>query len=51
MQNNCKGSCIKCDVMRCKHNQEGSYCKLDSIKVTCGCGGSCTQCDDYSEIE
>ena len=49
MQNNCKCNCIKCDVKNCRHNNEGAYCNLDSIKVTCGSSGSCTQCDDFSE--
>lgn len=42
-------SSIKCDVKKCKHNQDGLACKLDSIKVTCGCGKNCTCCEEYSE--
>ncbi|MBE7087401.1 MAG: DUF1540 domain-containing protein [Clostridiales bacterium] len=38
---------IKCDVTGCRHNLEGCNCQLESIKVTCGCGDSCTCCNDY----
>ncbi len=45
-----KGNCsIRCDVTQCRHNVEGSNCKLDSIMVTCGCGEQCTCCGNYSE--
>lgn len=46
MQSNYK---IKCDVTKCRHNCRGENCQLDSIKVTCGCGDSCTCCGDYAE--
>ncbi len=46
-----KNNSIKCDVTKCKHNCEGSSCCLSSIKVTCGCGDSCTCCGDFSEKE
>ncbi len=42
---------IKCDVTKCKHNSEGCNCALDSIKVTCGCGDTCTCCQSFSEKE
>lgn len=41
--------CIKCEVQKCRHNIEGKNCMLDSIKVTCGCDGSCTCCGNYCE--
>ena len=44
-----KNHCIECDVSRCKHNADGSNCRLDSIKVTCGCGEQCTCCGDFEE--
>lgn len=44
-----KNSSIRCDVTKCMHNDEGSNCRLDSIKVTCGCDGNCTCCGSYSE--
>lgn len=46
-----KNYCIKCDVTECKHNAHGDFCALSSIKVTCGCGDSCTCCDSYSVKE
>ena len=45
MENNC----IKCDVTRCKHNNNGCNCSLSSIKVTCCSGENCTCCGDYDE--
>ena len=46
-----KNYAIKCDVTKCRHNSDGLNCALESIKVTCGCGESCTCCGNYSEIE
>ena len=42
---------IKCDVTNCMHNVQGHNCSLSSIKVTCGCGTSCTCCNDYAAKE
>ena len=42
---------IRCDVTGCRHNFCGENCQLESIKVTCGCGESCTCCGSYSEKE
>ena len=44
-----KNYCINCDVKKCVHNADGKNCALSSIKVTCGCGESCTCCGDYCE--
>lgn len=44
-----KNNSIKCDVTKCKHNSDGCNCRLESIKVTCGCGENCTCCGDYDE--
>ena len=46
MERNCG---VKCDVLGCKHNVSGVACDLESIKVTCGCGSSCTCCGSYAE--
>ncbi len=46
-----KNYCIKCEVSKCQHNNGGNYCSLSGIKVGCGCGESCTCCEDYSEKE
>ena len=40
---------IKCDVKSCMHNADGCNCRLESIKVTCGCGEHKTCCGDYTE--
>ena len=38
---------VRCDVEECIHNDCQDHCKLSTIKVTCGCGESCTCCGDY----
>ena len=42
---------VKCDVVKCAHNDQGCRCELDQIKITCGCGEQCTCCGDYQEKE
>ena len=44
-----KNNSIKCEVTKCKHNDQISNCMLECIKVTCGQYGSCTCCGDYDE--
>ena len=46
-----KNRFIKCDVRNCKHNLNGCNCSLDKVSITCGCGESCTRCNDYSDQE
>lgn len=47
-----KNYSIKCDVTRCKHNNDGCNCALSQIKVTCGCEGeNCTCCGDFCDKE
>ena len=48
-----KNNNIKCDVKKCKHNAEGCWCELQSIRVgSCeGCGEKGTCCESFAEIE
>ena len=51
-ENMYKNKNIKCDVTKCRHNAEGSWCELQSIQVGCseGCGEKCTCCESFDEI-
>ena len=40
---------IACNVNTCKHNYQGCNCKLNTIKVGCSCGDTCTCCESYDE--
>ena len=43
-----KNNAIRCDVQKCCYNAQGCKCKLDTIKVTCGCK-ECTCCGSFKE--
>lgn len=40
---------VKCDVVECAHNEDGTNCMLQKIMVTCPGGERCTCCGDYEE--